>query len=466
MTGVAEEGTGGEAADGAETRPARRPLNPLKPEVFKNRPHKLALVEHLRSLIEATDLASKHVAPGVALSPSALSKNLSGDRLPHRSTVEAIIQLCGASEEVRALSLRLHTAPLGEAHPPFAERLVMAGAYEETVLLHDRVQARLEDALGEHRRQQAGYDDLLARHATTRLALAAAQDALRTQRQDHQRETARLNTLIEEEQDARRRDRTAFDAHLDRARAEHERQVRARKEEEARLRQELCTEENRIQALRGLLEDSAAEASNLRQERDRIRVEAARLREDLVGLQVELAAAEAGQDTHVEDGMLPPALLAVGQVLDRYPAAQENGENPGRPQVAQGATQLDGGIINPVSPPAAQPEPDPTDSPDDLKRAVAGTAALGMLLLLTGLFMHTGGPTSHTRPTTGVGWCLGVGVFLLVTGLILLAARGVQSAPPPPPPPPPPPTTAPTAATNNLNLPPPPPPPTHPSIGL
>lgn len=114
MTGVAEEGTGGEGPAGGEPRwPARRPLNPLKPEVFRNRPHKLALVEHLRSLIGAADLASKHVAPGVAMSASALSKNLSGDRLPHRSTVEAIIQLCGASEEVRALSLRLHTAALG-----------------------------------------------------------------------------------------------------------------------------------------------------------------------------------------------------------------------------------------------------------------------------------------------------------------------------------------------------------------
>ncbi|MEC4575745.1 hypothetical protein [Streptomyces virginiae] len=428
MTGVADEGTGGE--DGAERRPSRRPLNPLKPEVFTNRPHRLALVEHLRSLIEAADLASKHVAPGVALSAPALSKNLSGDRLPSRSTVEAIIQLCGASEEVRSLSLRLHTAALGEAHPPFAERLVMADAYEETVLRHDRVQAQLEDALGEHRRQQTDYDDLLARHETTSLALATAEDTLRTQRQDRQRETARMNTLIAEEQDARRRDRTAFAAQLDRARAEYEKQLRAREEEEARLRQELRTQENTIQALRGRLEDSASEASTLRQERDRLRVEAARLREDLVGLQVELAAAEAGQDTQVEDGMLPPALDAVGQVLDRHPAPQETGENPGRPPLAQGATPLDSGITTPVSPSAApQTEPDPTDGPDRSKRAFAGTAALGLLLLLTGLFLHPGGPASHNRPTTGVAWCLGAGVSLLAIGIILLAARDVQSAP-------------------------------------
>ncbi|MFF3091821.1 hypothetical protein ACFVRB_43345 [Streptomyces nojiriensis] len=424
MTGVAEEGTGGEGSAGGGPRPpARRPLNPLKPEVFRNRPHKLALVEHLRSLIGAADLASKHVAPGVALSASALSKNLSGDRLPHRSTVEAIIRLCGASEEVRALSLRLHTAALGEAHPAFAERLVMADAYEETVILHDRVQARLEDALGEHRRQQADYDDLLARHETTSQALTTAESALRTQRQHHQRETTRLNTLLQQEQDARRHDRTAFDARLDQARAEHDEQVRAREEEEARLRQDLLTQENRIQAIRVLLEDSAAEATSLRQERDRLRVESARLREDLVGLQVELAAAGADQGTHVEDVTLAPALLAVGQVLDRHPVPQENGEAAGRPQVAQGATHLDGGTGNP------EPEPDPTDSTSGLKRAFAGTAALGMLLLLIGLFLHTGGPMSQARPTTGVGWCLGIGVFMLVTGLILLAAHDVKSAP-------------------------------------
>lgn len=61
------------------------------------------------------------------------------------------------------------------------------------------------------------------------------------------------------------------------------------------------------------------------------------------------------------------------------------GEAAGRPQVAQGATQLDGGTGNPVpSSAAALPGPDPTDSTDGLKRAFAGTAALGMLLLLIG----------------------------------------------------------------------------------
>ncbi|MFD9104647.1 hypothetical protein ACFVZN_26685 [Streptomyces virginiae] len=117
--------------------------------------------------------------------------------------------------------------------------------------------------------------------------------------------------------------------------------------------------------------------------------------------------------------MLAAALQAVSQILDRRPVPQENGETAGRPQVSQGATELD----------AALPGQAPTDTTGGLKRAFAGTAALGMLLLLIGLFTHTGGPTSQTRPTTGVGWCLGVGVFLLVTGLILLAARDVKNAP-------------------------------------
>ncbi|MFE1794034.1 hypothetical protein ACFW7J_37475 [Streptomyces sp. NPDC059525] len=427
MAGVAEEGTGKGGSAGGEARPARRGLDPLKPEVFKNRPHKRALVEHLRSLIGAADLASKQVASGAALSASALSKNLSGERLPHRSTIEAIIQLCGASEEVRALSLRLHTAALGEAHPAFAERLVMADAYEETVLLHDRLQARLQDVLGEQRRRQADYDDLLARHERTTHALATAKDELRTQRQHHQEETSRLNTLLQEQQDAHQRDRTAFDARLGQARADHQEQLRAREEEEARLRRDLLAQEDKIRSFRGLLEDSAAEASALRQERDRLRVESARLREDLVGLQVELAAAEAGRDNPGDgDGMLAPALLAVGQVLDRHPAPQESGEAAGRPRVARGATRHS----NPVTPSVAdQPEPGSTPKADRLKRPSAGFIAAGMVLLLTGPFLHTGGPMADSRPTAAGWWCIASGVVLLLTGLILMTVRDVKNTP-------------------------------------
>ncbi|MFJ8162352.1 hypothetical protein ACIRBY_15665 [Streptomyces sp. NPDC096136] len=292
----------------------------------------------------------------------------------------------------------------------------MADAYEETVLLHDRVQARLEDALGEHRRRQADYDDLLARHETTSRALATAEDRLRAQRQHHQEETARLNALLQEQRDAR----------LDRARAEHEEQLRAREEEESRLLRDLLAHEDKIRAFRGLLEDSAAEATALRQERDRLRVESSRLSEDLVGLQVELAAAEAGQDDDADDAVRAPALQAVGQVLDRHPVPQEGSATAGRTQVAGGATRHGNPVAQSV---ATQVAPDPTDGADGLKRASTGAVAAGMLLMLGGLFLHTGSPVADARPTTAGWWCLGSGVVLLMTGLILMVVRDVRNAP-------------------------------------
>ncbi|KJY24042.1 hypothetical protein, partial [Streptomyces katrae] len=247
------------------------------------------------------------------------------------------------------------------------------------------------------------YDDLLARHERTTQALATAEDELRTQRQHHQEETLRLNTLLQEQQDAHLRDCTAFEARLGRARADHEDQLRAREEEEARLRRDLLAQEDKIRSFRGLLEDSAAEASALRQERDRLRVESARLREDLVGLQVELAAAEAGRDNPAGDGMLAPALLAVGQVLDRHPAPQESSEAAGRLRVARGATRHS----NPVTPSVADhPEPGSTPKADRLKRPSAGFVAVGMVLLLTGPFLHTGGPMADSRPTAAGWWCM------------------------------------------------------------
>ncbi|WP_406739234.1 hypothetical protein OG365_35465 [Streptomyces sp. NBC_00853] len=432
MTGVAEEETGdGGTARGGSDRPARRPLNELKPEVFENRPHKLALVQHLRSLIEAADLASKNVAPGAATSTSTLSRNLSGNRLPQRSTVEAIIQLCGATEEVRALSLRLHTAALGEAHPAFADRLVMADAYEETVLLHDRVQARLEAVTGEHRRQQADHDDLLARHVTTSRALTAAEDELRTRQRHHQQETARLRTLLHEEQDARRRDRTVFDAQLDRARAEDEERLRASAQEGARLRRDLLTQENEIQTVRSLLEDSAAEATTLRQERDRLRLESARLRGDLVGLQAELAAAEAELEDHRADRRdteLAPALQAIGQVLDRGTAPQEDDDVAGRPRVATGATQAVGSTGTPAPTTVSAPQTDAADSSERLPAGLVGIFAVSVLLVTIGLFQHTG-PMAQARPTATGWWFIGSGLLLLVAVPVLLAVQDARNNP-------------------------------------
>ncbi|MFF3619215.1 hypothetical protein [Streptomyces sp. NPDC002467] len=192
---------------------------------------------------------------------------------------------------------------------------------------------------------------------------------------------------------------------------------------QARLRQDLLAQEDKVRAFRGLLEDSATEATALRQERDRLRVTSARLREDLVGLQAELAAAEAGRDDHADDGMPAPALLSVGQVLDRHPAPPDGGETAGRPRVAGGAIRHG----DPVTPSeAARPEPTPTAP---VNRTSVGFIAAGMVLLLIGPFLRTNSPMADSHPTTAGWWCIGSGIVLLVTGLIHMTVRDVKNTP-------------------------------------
>ncbi|MEW1635444.1 hypothetical protein AB0469_15365 [Streptomyces sp. NPDC093801] len=408
MTGVAEGETGGGSA-----RPARRPLNELKPGAFERHPHKLALVQCLRSLIEAADLASKTIASHAKTSPSTVSLNLSGGRLPQRSTVEAIIRLCQVTGEVRAHVLSLHTAALGEAHPVLADRLLTADAYEETVLRHDRVQARLEAVTEEHRRRRADYDDLLARHETTGRALAAARDGLRAQRQHHQEETVRLSALLRQEQDARRRDLTAFENRLHQARAEAEQQLRARKEEEARLRQDLLAHERKLHAARSLLQDSAAEATALRQERDQLRIESARLYEDLVGVQAELAAVQAEQETggRRDDDTVPtPVGRTFGRTLDRHPTVGEGGEVAGRSPGAGTETRTTADDGNPL-PPAVLPDEKPSTVFAPLLLLAGGLFAAGLALLAIGVLQHTG---PEARPTTAGWWFICSGSLLLM----------------------------------------------------
>lgn len=434
MTGVAEGETGGAAADGRSARPARRPLNELKPGAFEKHPHKLALVTCLRSLIEAAGLESKTVASSAKISPSTLSLNLSGGRLPQRSTIEAIIQLCQVTDEVRAQVLRLHTAALAEAHPVLADHLRIIDAYEETVLLHDRVQARLAAVTEEHRRQQADYDDLLARHETTSQALAAARDELHTQRRHHQEETARLSSLLRQEQDARRRDRTDSDARLHQARAEAEKQLRAGKDEEARLHRDLRDQRDEINALCGQLEDSAAEATALRHERDQLRVESARQREALVGLQVDLAAAEAAQEEqgpHAEDTLVARVSRRVGYALDRRPVTREDGEAAGQSPVAGVVTRATTGDGDPLPPSEApsQTGPKPVkDSSDRLLPEFAGAAMLGVVSILIGQYLRTG-PAGDSHLTTAGRWCTGSGLVPLLALLIYLVVCEVRNSP-------------------------------------
>ncbi|MFF4012769.1 hypothetical protein [Streptomyces sp. NPDC001717] len=58
-----------------------------------------------------------------------------------------------------------------------------------------------------------------------------------------------------------------------------------------------------------------------------------------------------------------------------------------------------------------------------------GFIAVAMMLMLIGPFLHTGGPMADSRPTAAGWWCIGSGVVLLLTGLILMTVRDVKNAP-------------------------------------
>ncbi|MBT2369948.1 helix-turn-helix domain-containing protein [Streptomyces sp. ISL-10] len=79
-------------------------------------------MQQLRALVTVSGRTSKVIAAQLNVSPSLLSKFLSGERLPDRSTVEALVQACEVTDEVRAQLLRLPTAALAEAHPQLIAR--------------------------------------------------------------------------------------------------------------------------------------------------------------------------------------------------------------------------------------------------------------------------------------------------------------------------------------------------------
>lgn len=97
--------------------PARRGLGPLQARPFEGRLRKLELVQQRRALVTVSGRTSKNMAAQLNVSPATLSKFLSGERPPNRSTVEAVSQTANVTDEVRTQSLGLHTAGLGEAHP-------------------------------------------------------------------------------------------------------------------------------------------------------------------------------------------------------------------------------------------------------------------------------------------------------------------------------------------------------------
>ncbi|MFB7257522.1 hypothetical protein [Streptomyces nojiriensis] len=58
-----------------------------------------------------------------------------------------------------------------------------------------------------------------------------------------------------------------------------------------------------------------------------------------------------------------------------------------------------------------------------------GAIVVGVALFSVGPFLHTSGPMAEARPTTAGWWCIGSGIFVLLTGLILMTVRDVRNAP-------------------------------------
>ncbi|GGW73094.1 helix-turn-helix domain-containing protein [Streptomyces xantholiticus] len=419
MANVADEGTGGDG----QAVPARRGLGQLKSKPFEGRPRKLALVRQLRALVTTSGRTSKAIAAQLNVSPSLLSKFLSGERIMDRSTVETLVQVCEVTDEVRAQLLRLHTAALAEAHPQFADRLEKADAYEETALHCQQLQTRCESLTAERRQLQTAYEALECEHESTKGAHAATEEALRDQERRHQEAVDRLTARLREEQQARQADRAEFQELLRQARSEHEEQLRRSRQEEAGIREELRRQEAELQALQLELERSAQDVTAVRQERDRARLELAQLREELVGLQVELAAAEAEQQRRDdEDALLAQARQAIESVLDQQPddspeqaltsvGAATALQAEGHPHVAQGATSRSRPSENQAAAPPAPLKPAPEPSGNS---TLLHLAALGSLLAAYGLFGAGMFQLEDARRATFTG------VSLVVSGLLML----------------------------------------------
>lgn len=434
MASVAGEGTG---SDG-QAVPARRGLGQLRSQPFEGRPRKLALVQQLRALVTASGRTSKMIAAQLSVSPSQLSKFLSGERLPDRSTVEALVQMCEVTDEVRAQLLRLHTAALAEAHPQLTDRLEKADAYEETALHCQQLRTRCESLTAERRHLQTAYEALACEHESTKGAHAAAEEQLRDQERRHREAVDRLTARLREEQQAREADRKEAQELLRQARSEHEEQLRRSRQEEADLREELRRQEAELQAMRLELEQSDQDVTAVRQERDRARLELAQLREDLLGLQVELAAAEAErQRRDDEDALLAQARQAIESVLDQQPdgdaeqaltsvgAAATPLQAEGHPHVAPGATPRSRPSENQAAVPPAplKPAPEPSGRSTLWHLAALGGLLAAFALFGAGMFQLE---DAHRATLAGVSLVVS-GLLMLLVVFPLLIARAATA---------------------------------------
>ncbi|WP_162951056.1 PQQ-binding-like beta-propeller repeat protein [Streptomyces sp. CC0208] len=301
----------GETGEGDSPAPAKR-LGPLKSEALKkDYPRKLALVEQLRILVEGTGRTSKSLAAQIHISASSMSKLLSGSRLPPRPEIEQLVRVCHVTDEVRAQLLRLHTAALAEAHPSLADLLEKADAYEEMALEQLRLQVRLEALTTQQHERRVAYDVLRVEHEATSRALNDALAQVRARQAEFDAAGARAAALLEAEQEARRADREEL-----RRLRERMRRMEDLRQEADELQERVQQQDDEICFLRQELSQGAEELHAVRADRDQARCETVQLREYLIGLQWELAAAERGQARrHDEEGLVRQT---VDHILDRW----------------------------------------------------------------------------------------------------------------------------------------------------
>lgn len=268
-------------------RSAGRKPDPLDRRRFSDRPNTLSWLEHLRALMDGTFERRIDAARALHVSASVVSRHLAGDRMPGREAVEGMLAACGATEEVRVQTFTLYKAALKEYDTALHAKLEKAEQYDAAIET-----ARL--AVTRHAQLEAEYHTLVERLSGVERTLTEL-EAARMQAIDQQTEESQELT----------------------GRLEQERQARASAELELAARQASADElQQRVEAL-------SRELNHARQERDAARRDAARLRDELLGVRAHLGAIQAEQDQRrSEDAAVAEALDAVESGLADVPQPQ------------------------------------------------------------------------------------------------------------------------------------------------
>nr|WP_250567270.1 hypothetical protein [Streptomyces sp. Tu102] len=284
---MAEQGVP-ERQPGRETaRSAGRKPDPLDRRKFSHRPDTLSWLEYLRALVDGAFERRVDAARALHVSASVVSRHLAGDRMPGREAVEAMLAACGATEEVRVQTFTLYKAALKEYDTALHAKLEKAERYDAAIET-----ARL--AVTRHAQLEAEYHSLVERLSGVERMLTEL-EAARAEASDQQAEESQelAGRLVEE------------------------REARASAELELAARQVIADElQQRVEAL-------SRELNQARQERDAARRDAARLRDELLGVRAHLGAIQAEQDRRRnEDAAVAEALGAVESGLADVPQPQ------------------------------------------------------------------------------------------------------------------------------------------------